>query len=350
MMATVRYPAPVGDGSGSRAQAIAARMRGANPARKETTMLIQRMIRGWTLSVGLLGFAMLTVIALVTMPSAHAQSLTSGISPPPAPSTPSCGLGDEDYPSCPVSADDERIAKGFEIAPVGLDLTGLDPRKVGIGSYWMNSAGNCSGCHASKTLGNGGKGGQYTLDGNPQQLPTSVPGGTYAYASVINPYNPPAIINADGYLGGGSNFGNPNCDSAGGGGCGSEVIARNLTPDFTTGSPLPEGNTLDRFKRTLRTGHDFQQVHLNCAPLGAGSPPACLSAPSDGTKLQVMPWPALSGATDYDLESIYEYLKSIPCISNAGSAYPQIIHVCPADPLSNHHKYVFVNGEAHQAD
>jgi hypothetical protein len=346
MMALTSCPAQGRDQPASLALAIAASHRGAHLVLEETTMLRENLIRAWSKSAALLRLVLLAGIAQLAVQSAHAQSA----SPPPAPSTPSCGLGNEDYPSCPVSADDERIAKGFEIAPVGLDLTGLDPRKVGIGSYWMNSAGNCSGCHASRTLGNGGKGGQYTLDGNPQQLPKTVPGGTYAYASVINPYNPPAIINADGYLAGGANFGNPNCDSAGGGGCGSEVIARNLTPDFATGSGLPEGNTLAHFKATLRTGHDFQQVHLNCAPLGTGVPPTCLSAPSDGTKLQVMPWPALSRATDYDLEAMYEYLRAIPCISNAGSAYPQIIHTCPADPLANHRKYRYENGEAHPSD
>jgi hypothetical protein len=47
---------------------------------------------------------------------------------------------------------------------------------------------------------------------------------------------------------------------------------------------------------------------------------------------------------------MYEYLRAIPCISNAGSAYPQIIHTCPADPLANHRKYRYENGEAHPSD
>jgi hypothetical protein len=75
-----------------------------------------------------------------------------------------------------------------------------------------------------------------------------------------------------------------------------------------------------------------------------------VTAPSDGTKLQIMPWPALAGATEYDLESIYEYLRSIPCISNAGSPYQQITHVCPKEPLANHHKYSYVNGRAVRLD
>jgi hypothetical protein len=300
------------------------------------------MTKGRIKSAGLLGLGLVVGAALLPSRPANAGSLTSGISPPPAPSTPSCGTTGGDYPDCSISSDEERIAEGFKIAPVGLDLTGLDPKKVGIGSYWMNSAGNCSGCHA-------GSGGQYVANGNPQQLPIAL-GGTYAYASVVNPYNPPAIINAGGYLAGGANFGNPNCDPAGGGGCGAVLIVRNLTPDWSTGKPLPEGNTLEHFKKTLRTGHDFQQVHLNCAPTGTGTAPDCLNAPSDGTKLQVMPWPALSNLTDYDLESIYAYLTSIPCISNAGSPYPQIQHVCPSDPQANHHRYAYAKGQVVRRD
>jgi hypothetical protein len=279
------------------------------------------------------------------------------ISPPPAPSIPSCGLGHKDYPSCPPSDDRGRIAQGFAIAPVGLNLTGRDPRKVGIGSYWINSAGNCDGCHASPTLGNGGQGGQFTLDGNPQDLPVNL-GGTYAYASIINPYNPPAIVNAEGYLAGGTNFGAANgaCDSSGMGGCGPStgvnIIVRNLTPDFSTGQPMPEKNTLEQFKQTLRTGHDFQGVHPNCPPISYGVPPNCVVPPSDGTKLQIMPWPALTNATDYDLESLYEYLSAIPCISNAGSPYPQIINICPTDPQvkANYHRYAWVNGSVKRLD
>jgi hypothetical protein len=304
-------------------------------------MPLMKMMDARITSAGLICLGSLLGAAVLPAQLANAQSLTSGINPPPAPSTPSCGLSQKNYPDCPVADDEERIAEGFAIAPVGLNLTGLDIKKVGIGSYWMNSAGNCSGCHA-------GTGGQYTANGNPQQLPIAL-GGTYAYASVVNPYNPPAIINAAGYLAGGNNFGNPDCDSAGGGGCGPYVIARNLTPDYATGVPLPEGNTLAHFKITLRTGHDFQQVHLNCPP-GPGTSPYCLNPPSDGSKLQVMPWPALSNLTDYDLESIYAYLSAIPCISNAGSQYPQIRHTCTGDSPASHHKYSYAKGQVIRRD
>jgi hypothetical protein len=291
-----------------------------------------------------LGLGLLMGAALLPAMSAHAAKSLDGINPPPAPSTPSCGLGKGAYPDCPVGSDDERIAEGFRIAPVALDLSGLDPRKVGVGAYWVNSAGACDGCHSSPTLG-----GEYTADGNPQKLPINL-GGTYAYSTKINPYNPPAIINTAAYLAGGNNFGNVNCDNAGGGGGGPELIVRNITPDWSTGVPLAAGLTLAQFKTALKTGHDAQQVHLNCPPIGNGTPPACLNAPADGTKLNVMPWPALSNATDYDLESIYAYLTSIPCISNAGSQYPQIVHTCPGGSQANRHKYSYDKGRLTQLD
>ena len=86
----------------------------------------------------------------------------------------------------------------------------------------MNSAGDCDGCHNN--------GGEYTATGNPQQLPTTA-GGPYTGATSITPTNPPATVNAAGYLAGGHNFGSSS----------HEVIARNLTPDFATGQLLLGG-------------------------------------------------------------------------------------------------------------
>ena len=36
---------------------------------------------------------------------------------------------------------------GLSIAPVPLNLTGLDPTMVGLGSYFVNAIGDCNGCH-----------------------------------------------------------------------------------------------------------------------------------------------------------------------------------------------------------
>ena len=42
---------------------------------------------------------------------------------------------------------DERILKGFRIAPVPLNLHHLDPTLVGLGSYIVNAQGACNDCH-----------------------------------------------------------------------------------------------------------------------------------------------------------------------------------------------------------
>jgi len=41
----------------------------------------------------------------------------------------------------------------------------------------------------------------------------------------------------------------------------------------------------------------------------------CVPPPFDGTRLQIMPWPAYQSLTDHDLRAIYEYLSAIPCIA-----------------------------------
>ena len=96
-----------------------------------------------------------------------------------------------------------RAKLGLDIAPVMLDLTGLDGpgiEKVGIGSYWVNAVIDCSGCHNSPT---------------------------------------------GGYLAGGVPF---VLDPAG-----DVVYSRNLTPDPTYGLKHTEAE----FIETLQTGRDF---------------------------------------------------------------------------------------------
>jgi cytochrome c553 len=147
---------------------------------------------------------------------------------------------------------DSRIAHGFDIAPVRLDLTHRNRALVGLGSYLVNAVAACGDCHSN---------------------PTYLPGG--------NPYfGQPKMVNAAGYLGGGQAFG--------------PFLSRNITPDKTG---MPEGRTFADFLLILRTGVDMERVHPQISPL-----------------LQVMPWPVYQNMTDHEIQAIYEYLSAIPCV------------------------------------
>ncbi len=156
--------------------------------------------------------------------------------------------------SSAVQADEDRqsrIRKGFEIAPLPLNLQGKNRALVGLGSYLVNGAGDCNGCHT-------------------RNFDPYLPGG--------NPFlGEPELINPDNYLVGGSAFG--------------PFVSRNLRPDANTG--LPAGLTLAEFFAVIRTGVDLKDV-----------PPEPL--------LQVMPWPNFRNMTDLDLRAIYEYLSALP--------------------------------------
>lgn len=58
------------------------------------------------------------------------------------------------------SDSDSRIQRGFEIAPVNLNLEGLNPALVGLGSYIVNTEG-CNDCHSAGPVT------QYAKSGNP---------------------------------------------------------------------------------------------------------------------------------------------------------------------------------------
>ena len=208
------------------------------------------------------------------------------------------------------SDSDQRLAAiGLRIAPVALNLAGKDPTLVGLGSFIVNAQSDCNGCHTSS--------------------PTPAEYGSSHNPYLVFPYNTrPWQVVAQYYLGGGQNFGpaGPGVSSgpyAAGPGNGPLIISRNLTPDYTG---LPEGgHTLQQFLTIMRTGHDYDQLHLNC---GGSVTTNCYDAPINGAVLQVMPWPAFSNMTDYQLTAIWTYLSAIPCIANTGSPYPNLINVC----------------------
>jgi hypothetical protein len=191
---------------------------------------------------------------------------------------------------------ESKIQRGFEIAPVHLNLEGKNRELVGLGSYIVNGQGDCNGCHSA----------------SPQT--EFVPGR--------NPYflnQQTEKINPATYLGGGRDFGAFDRLQLS-----AHIFTRNLTPDRTG---LPEGgHTFAEFIQIMRTGVDMDHLHPTCPPgvLDTG----CVPAPFDGTRLQIMPWPIYKNMTDHDLRAIYEYLSAIPCIDTIVPDQPQLRNNC----------------------
>jgi hypothetical protein len=188
------------------------------------------------------------------------------------------------------SNDTARIQQGLAIAPVPLNLVGLDPNLVGLGSYIVNASSGCNGCH------NPGPGGNEFL-----------PGG--------NPYfGQSKTINTATYLGGGRDFGP--LGPAGS----AHIISRNLTPDKTG---LPEGgHTFAEFVQIMRAGVDLDHLHPTCSSGNINS--GCVPPPFNGNLLQIMPWPDFKDMNDLDLQAIFAYLSAIPCV--AGPPAPDPLH------------------------
>jgi hypothetical protein len=151
---------------------------------------------------------------------------------------------------------DSRIQRGFELAPVELNMKGLNPAMVGLGSYIVNAQGGCNDCHTNPPYAEGGD----PFFGQTEE------------------------INAEGYLAGGTVFG--------------PFTSRNLTPRASDGRPA--GLTLEQFLEVMHKGTDFKNRHPMISPL-----------------LQVMPWPVYGKMSDRDLQAVYEYLEAIPCVGSA---------------------------------
>ena len=157
----------------------------------------------------------------------------------------------------PVGHADEisQILRGFEIAPVKLNLAGKNWALVGLGSYLVNSTG-CNDCHTHPN-----------------------------YADGHNPYlGQPEMLNTTEYLAGGRIFGPVTAPIA---------VSANITPDA---NGRPAGLSLAGFLEIMHTGHDPRD------------------APDD--LLQIMPWPLYRWKTEHDLIAMYEYLRAIPPLPN----------------------------------
>lgn len=184
---------------------------------------------------------------------------------------------------------DSRVERGFDIAPVPLNLEGKNRTLVGLGSYLVNAAGGCNDCHDA------GPQTQFAFGGNPF-------------------FGQPTKINPATYLGGGRDFG-PLLPTPGS----PHIVSRNLTPDKTG---LPEGGRpFSEFLQILRTGVDLDHLHPPCSGNETAN---CLPPPFDGNLLQIMPWPSYQNLTDHDIRAIYEYLSAIPCIE--GPPPPSVLH------------------------
>jgi hypothetical protein len=174
------------------------------------------------------------------------------------------------------------VTRGFQIAPVPLNMKGKDFALVGLGSFLVNAVGDCNGCHtSSQTLD-----GPYLTGSNPYRF---MPGTMLPQMKKVDPTT---------YLGGGQDFSTVNFEDSTPDN--PDIISRNLTPDKTG---LPEGgHTLAEFMQIIKTGIDMDKVHPN------------LPDGFDGNLLQVMPWPAFQNMQDRYLHAIYEYLSAIPCL------------------------------------
>jgi hypothetical protein len=192
---------------------------------------------------------------------------------------------------------------------IHLNMAGKDPDVVGLGSYLVNVIGDCNGCHTSDPSV------EYTVPGNP-----------YLLKPPLGPFLGVKKINPAAYLGGGSDFGVfPSPGNT------VHIVSRNLTPGKTG---LPEGDhTLAQFTQILRTGIDLDKAHPNCSL--TAKPPIttnCLLGvapfnppgvpPFDGSKLLVMPWPNFQNLTDRQIEAIYTYLSTIPCLEGGPGEKP----------------------------
>src|SRR6516162_3251174 len=103
-----------------------------------------------------------------------------------------------------------EILRGYEIAPVSLNLAGKDWALVGLGSYLVNTTG-CNDCHTHPN-----------------------------WATNHNPYaGEKEQINTAQYLSGGRKFG--------------PITSINITPDK---NGRPAGLTLAGFLEVMHTGHD----------------------------------------------------------------------------------------------
>jgi hypothetical protein len=132
--------------------------------------------------------------------------------------------------------DESLIRKGFEIAPVPLNLEGKNRDLVGLGSFIVNAQVDCNGCHTA----GGPPNFNYANNGNPyflnQPLGTKTDPTTYLAGGTPFAQAVPSSASVGGFPGGSipSSYppnGYPIDPTTGFPYAGPVIISRNLTPD-----------------------------------------------------------------------------------------------------------------------
>ena len=219
------------------------------------------------------------------------------------------------------------VQQGFDASPIPkdkLNFKGKDPALVGLGSYLVNGAGDCNGCHTFprflRPQGTvSGTNGAFT--GN-----TTNQGSNPLYG---NPYLDHVSTTPDGFepLNGQLKANTNVKHFLAGGRCFGFFMSRNLTPDD---SGKPRGLSEAEFIQVMRQGKDIScdPSRPNPATYGGVKDPVCsLAEPPppvlptfNSGVLQTMPWPTYHSLTDTDLKAIYAYLSALPTTTACNAA------------------------------
>lgn len=210
------------------------------------------------------------------------------------------------------------VEQGFAASPIPedrLNLFGKDRALVGRGSYLVNAAADCNGCHSfPRFLRPGGV--APGTNGNPTGNLSSQ-GSNPKFG---DPYldTPPQSVddqlkanhNIKHFLAGGRCFG--------------AFMARNLTPDATG---RPRSLTEAEFFKVMRTGADVSCNKPNPPIYGGQVDGVCKLIDPPGANvtynpnvLQTMSWPTYHSMTDHDLKAIYAYLSALPTTTACNTA------------------------------
>ena len=234
--------------------------------------------------------------------------------------------------------DPSIVQQGFDASPIPkekLNFRGKDPYLVARGSYLVNSAADCNGCHTFprflRPAGN---------SNNPAGNATHNLAGYGSNPKYGNPYLDTVPTTSDGFEPlNGELKANSNADTThgmvtytptgvpiypynhflAGGRCFGFFMSRNLTPDD---SGRPRGLTEAEFIQVMRQGKDISCSKPNPPSYGGEPDPICNPnlVPEGGGHgvsfnpevLQTMSWPTYHSMTDRDLKAIYAYLSALP--------------------------------------